>query len=147
MFSPGHTLASITFIIGDATFIHDTLFMPDSGTARTDFPGGSAAQLWTSIQGILALPDETRLFVGHDYQPGDREPLWESTVKEQRAENVHLVTARTEAEFIALREGRDRTLPMPQLILQSLQVNIQGGKLPKPESNGRRYLKIPLDAL
>jgi glyoxylase-like metal-dependent hydrolase (beta-lactamase superfamily II) len=147
LFSPGHTLASITYVIGDAGFIHDTLFMPDSGTARTDFPGGSAARLWRSVQGILALPEETRLFVGHDYQAGGREPMWESTVAAQKATNIHLVAARTEAEFVALREARDRTLPMPRLILHALQININGGRLPEPEANGRRYLKFPLDGL
>ncbi len=147
MFSPGHTLASVTYVVGDAAFIHDTMFMPDSGTARADFPGGSAARLWNSIQDILALPDETRLFTGHDYQPGGREPRWESTVAEQKRSNTHVSTCRTEAEFVALREGRDRTLPMPKLILHALQVNIDGGRLPEPEANGRRYLKFPLDAL
>ncbi|MBJ6127874.1 MBL fold metallo-hydrolase [Microvirga splendida] len=147
MFCPGHTLCSITYLVGDAAFIHDTLFMPDGGTARADFPGGSAKALWHSIQRIMALPDETRLFTGHDYRPGGRAARWESTVAEQRWENRHLVSAKTEEEFIALREGRDRELPMPKLILTALQVNIRGGRLPEPESNGRRYLKIPLDAL
>lgn len=147
LFSPGHTLASITYVTGDAAFVHDTLFMPDSGTARCDFPGGSAARLWRSIGQILALPDETRIFTGHDYQPGGREPLWESTVAAQRATNSHVSTCRTEAEFVALREGRDRTLPMPKLILHALQVNISGGRLPEPEDNGMRYLKIPIGAL
>ena len=147
LFSPGHTLASITYVIGDAAFVHDTLFMPDSGTARADFPGGSAARLWRSIQDILALPDEMRVFVGHDYQAGGREPLWESTVGQQKAKNIHLVAARSEAEFVALREARDKTLPMPRLILHELQVNMNGGRLPEPEANGRRYLKFPLDAL
>jgi glyoxylase-like metal-dependent hydrolase (beta-lactamase superfamily II) len=147
MFSPGHTLASITYVIGDAAFIHDTLFMPDSGTARADFPGGSAARLYRSIMDILSLPDATRLFTGHDYEPGGREARWESTVAEQRATNTHMSKCSTEAEFVALREARDRTLPMPKLILHALQVNIRGGRLPEPEANGRRYLKIPLDAL
>jgi glyoxylase-like metal-dependent hydrolase (beta-lactamase superfamily II) len=147
MFTPGHTLASIAYIIGDAAFIHDTLFMPDGGTARADFPGGSARALWKSIQRIMALPDDTRLFTGHDYMPGGREPEWESTVAEQRARNTHLVKARTADEFVALREARDQKLPMPKLILPSLQVNIRGGRLPEPESNGKRYLRIPLDAL
>lgn len=147
MFTPGHTLASITYVIGDAAFIHDTLFMPDGGTARADFPGGSAHALWQSIQRILTLPDETRLFTGHDYCPGGRKPAWESAVAQQKAENVHLRRARTEEEFVALREARDRKLPMPKLILPSLQVNIRGGRLPEPEGNGKRYLKIPLDAL
>jgi glyoxylase-like metal-dependent hydrolase (beta-lactamase superfamily II) len=147
MHSPGHTLASITYVAGDAAFIHDTLFMPDSGTARADFPGGSAARLWRSIQDILALPDETRLFTGHDYQPDGREARWESTVAEQKATNSHMCACRTEAEFVAVREARDRTLPMPRLILHALQVNINGGRLPEPEANGRRYLKFPLNAL
>jgi glyoxylase-like metal-dependent hydrolase (beta-lactamase superfamily II) len=147
MHSPGHTLASITYVVGDAAFVHDTLFMPDSGTARADFPGGSAKALWNSIQAILALPDDTRIFTGHDYQPGGREPLWESTVAEQKAKNSHMSKVKTEAEFVALREGRDKTLPMPKLILHSLQINTNGGRLPEPEANGTRYLKIPLDLL
>ncbi|MCS0501193.1 MBL fold metallo-hydrolase [Ancylobacter mangrovi] len=147
MFSPGHTLASITYVIGDAAFVHDTLFMPDSGTARADFPGGSARVLWESIKAILALPDETRIFTGHDYQPGGRQPLWESTVAEQKAANIHMAKCKSEAEFVAIREARDRSLPMPKLILHSLQINTNGGRLPEPESNGTRYLKIPLDLL
>ena len=147
LFSPGHTLASITYVIGDAAFVHDTLFMPDSGTARADFPGGSAKRLWQSIQEILELPDETRLFTGHDYQPGGREPRWESTVAEQKARNTHISKLLTEAEFVEVREARDRTLPMPKLILHALQININGGRLPEPEGNGRRYLRFPLDAL
>jgi uncharacterized protein (TIGR01244 family) len=146
MFSPGHTLASVTYVIGDAAFVHDTIFMPDSGTARADFPGGSARALWASIQAILALPEETRLFTGHDYEPGGRGARWESTVGEQKRANPHLVNM-TEERFVALREARDRTLPMPKLILHALQVNIRGGRLPEPEANGRRYLKFPLDAL
>ena len=147
LFSPGHTLASITYVIGDAAFVHDTLFMPDSGTARADFPGGSASRLYNSIMEILSLPDETRIFVGHDYQPGGREPKWETTVAEQKAANSHMSKCATEAEFVAVREARDRTLPMPKLILHALQVNVNGGRLPEPEANGRRYLKFPLDAL
>ncbi|MCB8878880.1 TIGR01244 family phosphatase [Acidisoma cellulosilytica] len=146
LFSPGHTLASITFVIGDAAFVHDTLFMPDSGTARADFPGGSAEALWASIQAILALPDETRIFTGHDYQPEGRAPRWESNVAEQKLRNTH-IAGLSKAEFIVRREARDKTLPMPKLILHALQVNIAGGRLPKPEDNGRRYLKIPIDAL
>lgn len=146
LFSPGHTLASITYVVGDAAFVHDTLFMPDGGTARADFPGGDAKQLWASIQAILALPDETRLFTGHDYQPEGRDVLWESTVAEQKAKNV-MTAGKTEAEFVAAREARDRSLPMPKLILHALQVNIDGGRLPEPEANGTRHLKIPLDAL
>lgn len=145
MLSPGHTPASITYVIGDAAFVHDTLFMPDGGTARADFPGGDARRLWASIQQILGLPEDTRLFTGHDYQPDGREPRWESTVRGQKQANIH-VAGKTEAEFVALREARDRTLPMPKLLLPALQVNIRGGCLPPPEENGRRYLKIPLGA-
>ncbi len=147
MFTPGHTLASIAYVIGDAAFVHDTLFMPDFGTSRADFPGGDAGALWHSIQRLLALPDQTRLFTGHDYRPGDRDPAYESTVGLQKAENIHLQEARTENEFIAMRQRRDKELPMPKLILHALQVNIRGGRLPEPENNGRRYLKIPLGAL
>ncbi|MBD9444471.1 MBL fold metallo-hydrolase [Rhizobium sp. RHZ01] len=145
MHSPGHTLASITYVVGDAAFIHDTLFMPDSGSARADFPGGSAASLWQSIQDILRLPEETRLFTGHDYIPQGRQALWESSVAEQRRKNPH-VAGQSRSDFIALREARDRILPMPKLILHALQVNLRGGELPPIEENGRRYLKIPLDA-
>lgn len=147
MLTPGHTLASIAYVVGDAAFVHDTLFMPDFGTARADFPGGDARALWRSIQRILALPEQTRLFTGHDYMPGQRDPAWESTVRQQKEENVHLKKVKNENEFVALREARDRQLPMPKLILHSLQVNIRGGRLPEPENNGRRYLKIPLDSL
>jgi glyoxylase-like metal-dependent hydrolase (beta-lactamase superfamily II) len=146
LFTPGHTLASITYVVGNAAFINDTLFMPDAGTARADFPGGSAGALWRSIQRILSLPDETRLFTGHDYCPGGREPSWESTVARQKSDNIHLRKAPTEEEFIVLRKSKDRTLPLPELILHALQVNIRGGRLPEPETNGRRYLKLPLDA-
>ena len=146
IFSPGHTLASITYVIGDAAFIHDTIFMPDSGTARADFPGGNASVLWKSIQRILSLPDETRLFAGHDYRPGGREARWESTVAEQKRSNPHLAN-KNGAEFVALRNARDKMLPMPKLILHALQVNIAGGRLPDPEANGTRYLKLPLNAL
>ncbi|MBP2446950.1 bifunctional sulfur transferase/dioxygenase Blh [Rhizobium leguminosarum] len=146
MFSPGHTLASITYFIGNAAFVHDTIFQPDSGTARADFPGGNAFELWKSIQTILALPDETRLFTGHDYQPEGRQPKWESTVGQQKRENKH-IAGQDAASFVKVRTERDKTLPMPKLILHSLQVNIRGGRLPEPEENGKRYLKIPLDAL
>ncbi|WP_296072987.1 bifunctional sulfur transferase/dioxygenase Blh [uncultured Agrobacterium sp.] len=146
LFSPGHTLASVSYVVGNAAFVHDTLFMPDSGTARADFPGGSARQLWASIQDILSLPDETRLFTGHDYQPGGRSPKWESTVGEQKRSNAH-IAGMTEEGFVRLREARDKTLPMPKLILHALQVNICGGRLPEPEANGVRYLKLPLDVL
>lgn len=146
LFSPGHTLASVTYVIGDAAFVHDTIFMPDSGTARADFPGGSARILWNSIEEILALPDETRIFTGHDYQPGGRHPRWESTVGEQKRTNPHLANM-DEAGFVSLREQRDRTLPMPKLILHALQVNTRAGRLPEPENNGTAYLKIPLNLL
>ncbi|WP_064685800.1 bifunctional sulfur transferase/dioxygenase Blh [Rhizobium bangladeshense] len=146
LFSPGHTLASITYVIGDAAFVHDTLFMPDSGTARADFPGGDARILWKSIQKILSLPDESRIFAGHDYQPDGREPRWESTVADQKRLSTHLAGV-TEEEFVALRTKRDKTLPMPKFILHALQVNIRGGRLPEPEANGQRYLRFPLDAL
>jgi glyoxylase-like metal-dependent hydrolase (beta-lactamase superfamily II) len=144
LYSPGHTLASITYLIGDAAFVHDTLFMPDSGTARADFPGGSTSALWASIQDILALPDETRVFTGHDYQPGGREPRWESTVAEQKRSNIHIAGI-DETTFIRQRKARDRMLPMPRLMLHALQVNLRGGRLPEPEDNGKRYLKLPLD--
>ena len=146
LYSPGHTLASVTYVVGDAAFVHDTLFQPDFGTARADFPGGDAHQLWRSIQEILSLPDDTRLFTGHDYMPGGREPEWESTVREQKQANTHLAGIQEDA-YVRLRNRRDRELPMPKLILHALQVNVRGGRLPEPENNGRRYLKIPLDAL
>ena len=145
MLSPGHTLCSVTYVAGDAAFIHDTLFMPDSGSARADFPGGDARRLWHSIQAIVALPDDTRLFTGHDYRPGGREAMWESSVVAQKSGNAHVRDC-DEDQFVELRTARDRTLPMPKLILSALQVNISGGRLPSPESDGRRYLKIPLDA-
>jgi glyoxylase-like metal-dependent hydrolase (beta-lactamase superfamily II) len=145
--SPGHTLASITYVIGDAAFVHDTLFQPDFGTARADFPGGSAAVLYDSIQKILALPDQTRLFTGHDYKPNGRPAQWESTVADQRRSNIHLTKHPTRESYIAMREARDKSLPMPALILHALQVNLRGGRLPPPESNGRSYLKIPIDAI
>ena len=145
MLSPGHTLSSVTYAIGNAGFVHDTVFMPDSGTARADFPGGDARQLWGSIQRILQLPGETRLFTGHDYRPSGRAARWESTVALQKANNLHL-KASDEAKFVKLRTERDRSLPMPALILAALQVNLAGGRLPAPEADGRRYLKISLNA-
>lgn len=146
LFSPGHTLASITYVIGDAAFVHDTLFMPDSGTARVDFPGGDAATQWRSIQKILSQPSATRIFTGHDYRPGDRPAAWESTVALQKAHNIHVAGGIDEAAYIKLREARDRTLPMPRLILHALQVNLRAGRLPAPEENGRIYLKFPIGA-
>ena len=145
LLSPGHTLCSITYMIGNAAFVHDTLFMPDSGTARCDFPGGDARQLWGSIQRILRLPADTRLFTGHDYRPKGRPAQWESSVAAQKAHNVHLRDF-DEVKFVELRKQRDRSLPLPALMLAALQVNIAGGRLPAPEDDGRRYLKIPLNA-
>ena len=147
MFSPGHTACSITYVIGDAVFVHDTIFQPDYGTARCDFPGGSARELYHSIQAILALPDATRMFTGHDYRPNGRPAAWESTVGEQKRTNPHLKGNPGEREFVQTREARDKTLPMPKLILHALQVNLRGGRLPAPENNGRSYLKIPIGAL
>lgn len=147
MFSPGHTLASITYVIGDAAFVHDTLFQPDFGTARADFPGGDAGQLYRSIMAILALPGETRLFTGHDYMPGGRPVAWESSVDEQKHTNIHLKDSPDEATYVQRRNERDATLPMPKLILHALQVNMRGGRLPDPEDNGRSYLKIPIGVL
>ncbi len=146
--TPGHTPACVTYVIGDAAFVGDTLFMPDFGTARTDFPGGSASELYESIRRILALPEETRLFMCHDYKaPGRDEYAWETSVAEQRADNIHINDAVSADEFISMREGRDANLPMPKLILPSLQVNLRAGALPEPEDNAIRYLKIPLDAV
>jgi len=145
LLSAGHTLCSITYVIGNAAFVHDTLFMPDSGTARCDFPGGDARQLWRSIQRILHLPADTRLFTGHHYRPSGREAQWASSIAAQQAHNVHLRDC-DEAKFVQLRKQRDRSLPLPTLMLPALQVNIAGGRLPMPENNGRRYLKIPLNA-
>lgn len=145
LFSPGHTLASVTYIAGDAAFVHDTLMMPDSGSSRADFPGGSSHDLYQTIHRILSLPPETRLFVGHDYAPNGRAPLCEATVAEHRAANVHFASDPTEEAFREIRDARDATLPLPRLMLAALQVNIRGGRVPEPEANGRSYLKIPLD--
>ena len=147
MHSPGHTLASVTYIVGDAAFVHDTLFQPDTGSARCDFPGGSAAALYDSIMAILALPEDTRLYTGHDYKQGGREAQWQSSVAEQKRTNIHFRNRPDRATYVALREARDRTLPMPRLILHALQFNMRGGRLPEPEANGRSYLKIPIGAL
>jgi len=144
MLSPGHTLGSITYVVGDAAFVHDTFMHVDSGTSRADFPGGTTEQLYDSLMAILELPDETRLFVGHDYPPvGDREdPAWEATVAEHRAKNPHLA-GKSREEFIALRDERDATLPLPDRMLHALQVNLRAGRLPPPESDGHSYFKIP----
>lgn len=148
IYTPGHTPACMSYRIGDAVFVGDTLFMPDYGTARCDFPGGDARMLYRSIRRILALPPETRLFLCHDYKaPGRDRYVWETTVAEQRARNIHIHDGVSEQEFVAMREARDRTLEMPALILPSIQVNIRAGQLPPAESNGVRYLKLPLDTL
>ncbi len=148
MHTPGHTPACVTYVIGDAAFVGDTLFMPDYGTARADFPGGDAATLYRSTRAILALPPETRIFVGHDYLPtGRSEFRWETTVAEQRAANVHVHDGVSEADFVAMRTARDATLAAPQLILPSLQVNIRAGALPPPSDGGRTYLRLPVNAL
>jgi glyoxylase-like metal-dependent hydrolase (beta-lactamase superfamily II) len=146
--TPGHTPACVTYVIGDAAFVGDTVFQPDYGTARTDFPGGDAATLYRSIQRILALPPETRVFTGHDYLPAGRAfPAWESTVSEQRAANVHLHQGVSETTFVSLRTARDATLAPPVLILPSLQVNIRAGALPPPDGDGQVYLRLPVNRL
>jgi glyoxylase-like metal-dependent hydrolase (beta-lactamase superfamily II) len=147
LYTPGHTPACMTHVIGDAAFVGDTLFMPDGGSARADFPGGNARDLYRSIQRILSLPSETRLFMCHDYGPNGREIRWETTVAEQHAHNIHVHDGITEDEFVATREARDRTLQMPKLIIPSLQINMKAGKLPPPEADGKRYLKVPINLL
>ncbi len=146
--TPGHTPACLTYVIGDAAFVGDTLFMPDFGTARCDFPGGSAAVMFDSVQKILSLPEETRIFVGHDYKaPGREHFAWETTVGEQKARNVHIGAGKSRDEFVALREARDKTLAMPKLIIPALQVNMRAGHMPEPEENGTSYLKVPINGL
>ena len=148
MHTPGHTPACITFVIGDAAFVGDTLFMPDFGTARADFPGGDAATLYQSIQRIFELPAETRLFMCHDYKaPGRDEFAWETTVEQQRSQNVYIHDGITEQEFVEFRRQRDAGLGMPKLILPSIQVNIRAGEMPPADDNGVVYLKLPVDAL
>jgi len=144
---PGHTPADMAYRIGGAVFVGDTLFMPDVGTARCDFPGGDARTLYRSVRRLLSLPGETRLFMCHDYPPKGREAQWETTVAEQRERNIHIRDGIGEEEFVAMRTARDRTLDMPTLILPAIQVNIRAGELPPPEADGRSYLKIPLNAL
>lgn len=144
MHTPGHTPACMTHIIGDAAFVGDTLFMPDGGTARADFPGGDAAELYRSIQKILSLPPETRIFVCHDYAPNGRELAWETTVAEERERNIHLANEMSEAEFVSMRTARDETLDMPKLIMPSIQVNMRAGHMPPSEDNGQVYLKVPI---
>ncbi|QTF55378.1 MBL fold metallo-hydrolase [Stutzerimonas frequens] len=146
--TPGHTPACMTYVIGDAAFVGDTLFMPDYGTARCDFPGGDARTLYRSIQKLFALPGETRVFMCHDYKaPGRDEFLYETTIAAEREHNVHVHSGISEQQFVDMRTARDATLAMPTLILPSVQINMRGGELPAPESNGTRYLKIPLDVL
>ncbi|SRR5579883_402379 len=146
--TPGHTPACMSYVIGDAVFTGDTLFMPDYGTARCDFPGGDAATLYRSIQRLLTLPDETRVFLCHDYKaPGRDRYAWESTIGAERVGNVHVHTGVNEADFVAMRTKRDATLPMPKLLLPSVQVNMRAGELPDAETNGVRYLKLPLNVL
>jgi glyoxylase-like metal-dependent hydrolase (beta-lactamase superfamily II) len=146
--TPGHTPACLTYVVGDAAFVGDTLFMPDFGTARCDFPGGSAAIMYASVQRILALPDETRVFVCHDYKaPGRETYAWESTVGDQKRRNVHIGAGRSMEDFVALRQARDASLGMPRLIIPSLQVNMRAGHMPEPASNGKTYLKVPINGL
>ena len=145
---PGHTPADMAYIIGDAAFVGDTMFMPDYGTARADFPGGDAHQLYKSIRRLLALPEQTRIFLCHDYKAPNRDEFaWETTVGSERTANVHVHSGVDEAAFVAMRTARDATLDMPRLILPSVQVNMRAGHLPEPESNGTRYLKLPLNLL
>ena len=145
MHTPGHTAACVTYLIGDAAFVGDTLFMPDYGTARADFPGGDAATLYRPIRRLLALPPRTRVFVGHDYLPEGRfEPRWETTIDEEKTHNVQVHEGVDEAEFVTMRKARDATLAAPRLILPSLQVTIRGGALPKPSAAGRVFLKLPV---
>ncbi|TCO72713.1 MBL fold metallo-hydrolase [Chromatocurvus halotolerans] len=146
MHTPGHTPACMSYVIGDAVFVGDTLFMPDYGTARCDFPGGDAGTLYRSIKRILALPPETRIFVCHDYLPNGRELEFETTVAAERESNIHVRDGISEAEFVDMREKRDATLGMPKLILPSLQVNMRAGHMPPPETDGRFFLKVPLNA-
>lgn len=146
--TPGHTPACMTYVIGDAAFVGDTLFMPDFGTARCDFPGGSAQTMYDSVQKILSLPDETRIFVGHDYKaPGRDEYAWETTVGEQKARNVHVGGGASREDFVSMREARDATLAMPKLIVPSLQVNMRAGNMPDPDEKGDVFLKVPVNKL
>jgi glyoxylase-like metal-dependent hydrolase (beta-lactamase superfamily II) len=145
--TPGHTPACMTHVAGDAAFVGDTLFMPDGGSARADFPGGDARTLFRSIQRVLSMPDQTRLFMCHDYGPNGREIRWETTVGEQRAHNIHVREGITEDQFVATREARDATLAMPKLIIPSLQINMRAGDLPEPDESGKRFLKVPINGL
>ncbi len=147
MHTPGHTPACMAHVIGDAVFVGDTLFMPDGGTARADFPGGDARILYQSIQKILALPEQTRMFVCHDYMPGGRQVGWQTSVAEQKAKNIHIGGDASEDGFVAMREARDATLDMPKLIMPSIQVNMRAGHMPPAEDNGTTYLKVPISGL
>lgn len=148
MHTPGHTPACLTYVIGDTAFVGDTLFMPDFGTARCDFPGGSASDLYQSIQRILSLPDDTRVFVGHDYKaPGRDEFAWETTIGEQKALNIHIGEGRLMEEFVTMRTARDGKLGMPRLILPSIQTNMRAGQMPEPEDDGKSYFKVPINTL
>ena len=147
MHTPGHTPACVSYVFGDAVFVGDTLFMPDFGTARCDFPGGDAKALFASIHKVLALPPETRLFMCHDYMPNGRDVMWETTVATEKADNLHVRDGVNEAEFVKMRTARDAKLDMPGLILPSVQVNMRAGHMPPPEANGLTYLKLPVDAL
>ena len=145
--TPGHTPACMTHVMGDAAFVGDTLFMPDGGSARADFPGGDAGTLYDSIQKVLSLPDETRLFMCHDYGPNGRDIQWETTVAEEKAHNIHVGGGKTREEFVKFRTERDAQLAMPKLIIPSLQVNMRGGDLPPADEDGKRFLKVPLNGL
>ncbi|MEO8882476.1 MAG: MBL fold metallo-hydrolase [Devosia sp.] len=147
LYTPGHTPACTTHVIGNAAFVGDTLFMPDAGSGRADFPGGDAATLYHSIQRLLTLPDEMRLFMCHDYGPNGRDIRWETTVGEERRHNVHVRDGVSEAEFVAMRQARDATLAMPRLIIPSLQVNMRAGQLPRKDDAGKTFLKVPVNEL
>ncbi|MFT4725563.1 MAG: glyoxylase-like metal-dependent hydrolase (beta-lactamase superfamily II) [Granulosicoccus sp.] len=147
MHTPGHTPACMTHVVGNAAFVGDTLFMPDGGTARADFPGGDARTLYESIQRVLSLPDDTRLFICHDYGPNGRDIRWETSVGEEKKHNIHVGVGKSVDEFVALREERDKTLSMPSLIIPALQVNMRAGKLPEADEDGNRYLKVPVNLL
>ncbi|MAC77970.1 MAG: MBL fold metallo-hydrolase [Rhodobacteraceae bacterium] len=144
---PGHTPACMTHVMGDAAFVGDTLFMPDGGSARADFPGGDAATLYDSIQKVLALPDQTRLFMCHDYGPNGRDIQWETTVADEKAHNIHVGAGKTREDFVKFRTERDAQLDMPRLIIPSLQVNMRGGDLPPADDSGKRFLKVPVNGL
>ena len=147
MHTPGHTPACTTHVAGDAAFVGDTLFMPDGGTARADFPGGDARELYRSIKKLMALPGDMRLFMCHDYGPNGRDIRWETTVAEERKHNIHVRDGVSEDEFVEVRQARDKTLAMPRLLVPSIQVNIRAGRLPEPDESGKRFLKVPVNVL